>query len=308
MLCSLGHQAEIGAEVPDSFTDTPDSSLNSSPVSIFFNAYKSSSKIRRLVESDRKQEVTIATVISGSNPNDSKFQRPDTQFAIRSSDILIAYEDSTFELLSSDGHQNVVLIPHSCQPTEETNFSFDDGVHVVSVSHMRPRKNLLNYFRCIKQHFSERKDLFFHHVGGVHDLEYSNTIASISDQIPNLKLYGAKSRLDTIEIVKATDLLVHPSTLEGYPNVVAEAITNSTPVLLSRIPAHTANLAKWQPGFDYFFDIACGIELVNLLESFLDDSQFKTELEEACSRIKPHFSSELEIAGLKKLVKTISAV
>jgi len=63
------------------------------------------------------------------------------------------------------------------------------------------------------------------------------------------------------------DLLIHPSLLEGLPNVVCEAMTAGLPVLISNILDHPKMIGDRE---DYLFDPHNSEELAQKIQSFLN--------------------------------------
>lgn len=295
MLDSLGHQAQVCRFSVDE--------LDRADVNIFFNAAKSAGRIvkTKIALPDRP----IVVVLSGTDLQDFRLMLPETQSAISAADALVVYEESAISRLPPQMHQRsqTVVVPHSCRIEKLPDYQFQQGLNIIAVSHIRPEKNLDRYFLCLK-HFVDVPNLYFHHVGGTRDDQPAAEIQDVADEISNLRLHGEKSHDETLAMIRAADLLVHPSLVEGFPNVVVEAIVNGTPVALSRIDSHTTTFAGCLPG-ELFFDTDCGAELRDLLQTFVDDEGFRLRIGKACSAIANRFKPELERQGLLELLRRI---
>ena len=297
ILNSLGHHASIREF--DVVNCLPDE------VEIFFNAAKSANRIaefKRVCSNSARHKVVI--VLSGTDLKAGMLELDETQAAMNVADALVAYEPSAMEKLTVTQRDKAVLVPHSALSVPIPEFSFqDNGLNVISVSHIRSEKNLAAYFRCL-DNFQENQGLKFHHVGGTIDKNTAAEVMELAESNSNIRLHGKQTFEQSIAMIKAADLLVHPSLVEGFPNVIVEAIVNGTPVALSRIPAHTQTFSQSLPK-TLFFDTDCLSELRQLLQNFVTDSTFRREIQHACDGVAEQFNPEFERNGLLTLLQKI---
>lgn len=101
------------------------------------------------------------------------------------------------------------------------------------------------------------------------------------------------------ELLLKTDLLLHPSLHEGVSNVVLEAISKGTPVLVSDIPEH-----QELPGFEeLLFNISDSEGLASKLLDFACDNSNLAKLQPALKDSRAALSFNWEDKALKLLLK-----
>ena len=245
-------------------------------------------------------------VLSGTDLQEKMLELPETQAAIDAVDTLVVYERSAMAKLSPRQLAKTVLVPHSAIPVELPDFEFASGLNIVSVSHIRPQKNLVAYFRCLEK-FSQADKVTFHHVGCTIDEANGKEVAQIAASNPNVKLHGELAFDLTVAMIRAADLLVHPSLVEGFPNVLVEAIMNQTTIAVSRIPVHTATFADCLPA-ELFFGTDCGDDLRKLLERFVNEENFRIQMQQACVGIADRFHPDVESAGLAEMLQAVGKI
>jgi putative glycosyltransferase (TIGR04348 family) len=121
------------------------------------------------------------------------------------------------------------------------------------------------------------------------------------EQIENRRYcwLGELSRRKSRRIVASSRAVALTSLMEGGANVISEAIADDVPVIASRIEGSVGLLGADYPGL---FDAGDTQSLANLIfRQELDDS-FRTELKEACLRLKPLFEPERELQSWKELM------
>ena len=294
----LGHETMI--EEPDNV-----SAMNADLL-IFFNAVKSARQVAKLKSVSPENRPCVVVVLSGTDLEPQKLHQKLTQSAVDFADALVTYEDSALNSLSPRQIKKTVVVPHSAVESSQSSFSFENesAFHIISVSHIRPEKNLAAYFECLIN-FSKEKQLQFHHIGGTIDQASADHVKSLAIKVSNLHLYGKIPHSETMAMIAAADLLIHPSIVEGFPNVVVEAIVNGTAVALSRIAAHQATFSGGLPK-EYFFGTDCREELKTLLEKFATDSNFREKIKRDCLRYRPRFESDVEIRGIVELLHRLA--
>lgn len=103
----------------------------------------------------------------------------------------------------------------------------------VCTGHLSPRKNPLELIDAWKQVFANDSSQQLLFLGDGPDMD--NCRLATAD-MSNVQLIGRTPRV--ADYLKAADLYVSPSTAEGMPNAVLEAMACGLPVLLSNIDPH----------------------------------------------------------------------
>ena len=130
--------------------------------------------------------------------------------------------------------------------TDTVYFSPDNTVpsnknlYVLTVARITPQKNILNYLEAI--YLLRQKgitDVFFHWVGGAqnpNDEQYSRIVQQKVKELglETVLTFHGQTR-DIIEYYPKCDIFCLPSSFEGFPNVVCEAMSCGKPIACSRV-------------------------------------------------------------------------
>lgn len=132
----------------------------------------------------------------------------------------------------------------------------------VCTGHLSPRKNPLELIEAWKQVFANDSSQQLLFLGNGPDMESCQlAIAGMS----NVQLIGRTSRV--ADYLKAADLYVSPSTAEGMPNAVLEAMACGLPVLLSDIDPHK-EIISLNSGVGVTYPLGDSTSLADILEQF----------------------------------------
>jgi len=117
------------------------------------------------------------------------------------------------------------------------NFNLDKGRYVLLVSRFVPEKRHLDLINAFNE--ANLKDWKLVLVGDAdHPNEYSENIITTSKKLPNIVLTGYQSGLSLAELYAYAGIFVLPSSHEGLPIALLEALSYGIPVLASDIPAN----------------------------------------------------------------------
>jgi len=158
------------------------------------------------------------------------------------------------------------VIPSSTSALEK--FGLDKRRYVLLVSRFVQEKRHLDLINAFKEAHLKRWKLVL--VGDAdHPDEYSRKIKSISKQSPDIVMTGFQSGVSLSELYANAGIFVLPSSHEGLPIAMLEALSYGLPILASDIPA---NLEVGLPISDYFplGDISC---LARMLKKFAKEGR-----------------------------------
>jgi len=110
---------------------------------------------------------------------------------------------------------------------------------------------------------------------------------------------GGLPRARVRQIIRASHLLLHPSTIEGGAQVVIEAVTAHTAVLASRVDGNAGLLGEDYPGLFAANDADAALALILRAAG---EPQFLRRLQSRCERRAPLFAPQRERAKLRHLV------
>jgi len=168
----------------------------------------------------------------------------------------------------------------------------------VAVGHLRPEKDPLTLFRAMS-HLPEDLPVVLRHIGAALDSTLGAKALTLARRDPRYKYLGALPHGPTRALIKASHLLVHPSTMEGGANVVVEAVMSGTPVAASRISGNVGML-----GSDYagYFEPGDASGLARLLTRALREPSYLQGLERQCARRRALFAPATEARSVRRLV------
>lgn len=128
----------------------------------------------------------------------------------------------------------------------------DEGrpISFVGVGRVIPSKNILNLLKALAKVKAQEIDFTFDWYGDTYDKDY---LAEVNRVITELHLENQfKLRGECKAIEEAywhADVMCMPSTLEGYPNVLVEAMATGLPVVVSNVCEHPHIVGDGVNGF-----------------------------------------------------------
>ncbi len=112
-------------------------------------------------------------------------------------------------------------------------------ISFVGVGRVIPTKNILNLLKALAKVKSHGIVFTFDWYGDTYDKDY---LAEVNRQIADLQLedvFKLRGECKAIEeAYRRADIMCMPSTLEGYPNVLVEAMASGLPVVVSNVCEH----------------------------------------------------------------------
>jgi glycosyltransferase involved in cell wall biosynthesis len=130
----------------------------------------------------------------------------------------------------------------------QSNPMTDEPLTLVSVGSLVPRKNLVTLIRGLAEAEQKHPGLHLIIVGeGAQRLELGSMVreAGLDKAVA---FQGSVSHEQLAGILRQADIYVHPSSSEGQPRAVLEALATGLPVIASRIPALTEVLTDRENG------------------------------------------------------------
>lgn len=118
---------------------------------------------------------------------------------------------------------------------------------------------------------------------------------SIVDEMPKYKLFNA---------IASSDCLIHPSFVEGMPNVVLESLAIGVPCLVSNIPAHNELIQEGLNGF--FFDPYSQKDLIKKMQFILKNKNTLSDMKDYCINSVRQYSIQAKIDKYIEIYKKVS--
>jgi glycosyltransferase involved in cell wall biosynthesis len=142
------------------------------------------------------------------------------------------------------------------------------------------------------------------HAGAALDVRLGEASLAMARKDPRYRYLGGLSHRRTRTLIARSDVLVHPSIMEGGANVIVEAITSGTPVIASRVPGNVGMLGRRYPGY---FEVRDADGLARALLRVATDPSYLRALRAACAKRKPLFRPAAEARAVRGFVAALLA-
>lgn len=129
---------------------------------------------------------------------------------------------------------NIIVIQNRAnlklfKPNKKT-YSFMEGIHLIAVGSFVPWKGHLALIALVKKLRQEYKDIDLTLVGGGPLLEEYNRA---TEGYPCFKFYEKIPQSDIAELLRKSDIFLHPSYSEAVPRAIIEAMAMGLPIVAS---------------------------------------------------------------------------
>ncbi len=216
------------------------------------------------------------------------------------STLVVLQEQGIFDLPTELRHKAHVVFQSAPLTPRITSLFDESHLKIAVVGHLRAEKSpetTIAVARLLAQKgFASR----IQHVGSLLDKRYENDVLALQNDAPqHYQWLGGLSHTDSLAVIASSDVLLHPSAMEGGALAIIEAIQCGTPVIASRVAGHIGLL-----GSDYlgFFDWGDAQGAATLLQRFATDSVFQAQLLAQCAKRSALFDPITERQTLLKLL------
>lgn len=176
-------------------------------------------------------------------------------------------------------------------------------LRAVAVGHLRAEKDPATLFDAVRR-LADRADLRVDHIGAALEVRWGREAGSLMRRQPTYRWLGPLPHGETRRRIRAAQVLVHPSRMEGGAQVVIEAIRSGTPVLASRIDGNVGLLGA---DYDGYFPAGDAEALAALLRRLRDEPELLEHLQRQCAARAPLFDPAREAEALRALVAALLA-
>ncbi len=166
------------------------------------------------------------------------------------------------------------------------------------VGHLRREKDPLRPAYAARR-LPEASRIRMVHAGRALRPQWARRAAAEMRRNPRYRWQGELSAGQVRSLLARSDLLVHPSRMEGGANAVVEAVRAGVPVLASRIPGNIGLLGRRYSGY---FPVGSTAVLARLLLRAERDPAFRDRLRQDGRRLAPHFAPRSETRHWRRLI------
>lgn len=110
---------------------------------------------------------------------------------------------------------------------------------LIGVGRVIPSKNILNLLKALRKIKSDGADFTFDWYGATYDKAYVREVEALICDLQLEDVFRLRGECKSIEqAYRDADIMCMPSILEGYPNVLVEAMASGLPVVVSNVCEH----------------------------------------------------------------------
>ena len=171
------------------------------------------------------------------------------------------------------------------------------------VGHLRAEKDPRTVFRALGR-IDPSLPVTVRHIGAPLDRTLGAEARNLASVDVRYHFAGALPHGLTRAAIKSAHLLIHPSTMEGGANVIAEAVTSGTAVIASRVSGNVGMLGR---GYGGYFEPGDASGLARHLVHACMDRAWLARLERQGAERRALFSPAAEARALRALLARLLA-
>jgi glycosyltransferase involved in cell wall biosynthesis len=237
--------------------------------------------------------------VPGTEPSLQMVQRlltPLRRAVLKNSVAIVANSDGLRKMAEAVDPFPVRVIPNGIdtelfRPAPAGAARVERSLQLLFVGRFQEQKNLSFLLEELSQLPAGTFEL--HLVGDGPDKEFLHELAVKLGLSPVITWHGWLPRAALRDVYQACDCLVNPSTYEGMPNAVLEAMACGLPIVASNVPGNNALIVDGDTGF--LFEVGDGPGLRDGIVK-LRDSQLRARLGQASAARARRFPSWKNVA------------
>jgi putative glycosyltransferase (TIGR04348 family) len=244
----------------------------------------------------------LAVVLSGTDLYRDLPNGGDTARSLDLAGRIIALQEDAPTHLSPSWRAKCGVIYQSA-PTIRHRSAKDGWLRCAVVGHLRAEKDPLTILAAVE---ALPKDLPIRvrHIGAALDPELGRAARALARRDARYRYTGPLPHGLARAAIASSDLLLHPSRMEGGANVIVEAVTADTPVVASRVSGNVGMLGSDYPGY---FEAGDAAGLAGMLQRCVSERGFLARLRAHARSRRPLFRPEAEARAIRGLVATLLA-
>ena len=176
-------------------------------------------------------------------------------------------------------------------------------LRALMVGHLRDEKSPQTLFAAARRLGADER-IAITHIGAALDPALGDAARATMAACPQYRWLGPQPHGATLRRIRAADVLLHCSLMEGGAHVISEAIVRGTPVLASRIAGNLGLLGEDYTGV---FSPGDDAALAAWLRRCRDDATMLPRLAQQCALRAPLFAPARERDMLRRMMAELLA-
>jgi len=243
----------------------------------------------------------VAVVLSGTDLYRDLPNGGETARSLDLAALIIALQEDALAQLSLAWRAKCSVIYQSA-PSIRHRAIKDGWLRCAVVGHLRAEKDPLTILGAVEQLPKDFR-IRVRHIGAALDAALGRAARALARRDDRYRYLGPLPHGLARSAIASSDLLLHPSRMEGGANVIVEAVTADTPVIASRVSGNVGMLGSDYPGYFEAGDTAALAEMLGRCGS----NPFMASLKKAARSRRPLFRPEAEARALRELMATLLA-
>lgn len=294
----LGHRVQIDKDLDQpSFVDSPEKF----DLLVALHAKHSSVAVKRFSTSLPGKPIVV--VMTGTDLHRDMPRSRVSRNTLDRADCIVLLEPEGKQLLRRAHAQKCSVIFQSANPVTNPPSPMKRCFEVSMIGHLRPVKDPFLVVKATKFLPVESRIKIFH-FGEALDKTMMKRALLESGRNPRYQWLGRRKFGATQRRLARSRLTLVTSIQEGAPSVISEAVVNGVPILATRIMATLGLLGGDYPGL---FEVGDAQALAKKMFLAETDGDFYDQLCQQCAARKPQFSSAVELASWRRLIKEIAS-
>jgi putative glycosyltransferase (TIGR04348 family) len=214
--------------------------------------------------------------------------------------LVVLQEQGVNDLPQALRHKAHVVFQSAPRAPRRIPVLSEKRLKIAVVGHLRAEKSPETTLAVVRLLADKCFDSRLQHVGRLLDAAYETDVQNLQSEHPqHYRWLGGMSHTDSLAVIADSDVLLHPSAMEGGALAIIEAIQCGTPVIASRVAGHIGLL-----GADYegFFEWGDAQGAAALLQRFAQEPAFAARLLAQCAQRSALFDPATERHTLLKLL------
>ncbi len=246
-------------------------------------------------------ELPIVLALTGTDIYQDIHEKPEAQRSLELATRMMMLQPLGMEQLPTHVRDKARTIFQSARQTPGGHQPSGKTFNVSVIGHLRPVKDPMRTALAARL-LRESSQLQVLHVGGAMNAELEQTAMDETANNPRYRWLGEMPRWKARRVMAKSQAMVLTSLAEGGANVVSEALSDSIPVIASRIAGSVGMLGEDYPGY---YEVENEHDLARVLTRIENEPAFLQELKQWCTDLSTLVSPATEQSLWNDLIQEV---